>query len=201
MAGFGWNLRRGNTLGSKTPSLPSQIACRLCDHVFASVQALIDHTESHMIENVEAARWKNGPSFSSSRADLTPNPLISFGPSTPTRLTQTGFLGHNRFNFLSLTERNLAFSPSSTPQNIASAQPVSTPQSQLSLLARTSKNPAGSQQVPLTLPTVQPGVVEEPHDIDRTRPFLQQLERPFSSGGSHGKKRSNAETLDLTLKL
>ncbi|KAJ6430223.1 hypothetical protein OIU84_021599 [Salix udensis] len=178
MAGFGWNLRRGNTLGSKTPSLPSQIACRLCDHVFASVQALIDHTESHMIENVEAARWKNGPSFSSSRADLTANPLISFGPSTPTRLTQTG-----------------------TPQNIASAQPVSTPQSQLSLLARTSKNPAGSQQVPLTSPTVQPRVVEEPRDIDRTRPFLQQLERPFSSGGSHGKKRSNAETLDLTLKL
>ncbi|KAB5545117.1 hypothetical protein DKX38_013229 [Salix brachista] len=201
MAGFGWNLRRGSTLGSKTPSLPSQIACRLCDHVFTSVQALIDHTESHMIENVEAARWKDGLSFSSSRADPTANPLISFGPSTPTRLTQTGFLGHNRFNFLSLTERNLAFSPSSTPQNIASAQPVSTPQSQLSLLARTSKYTAGSQHAPLTLPTVQPRVVEEPHDIDRTRPFLQQLERPFSSGGSHGKNRSNAETLDLTLKL
>ncbi|KAJ6351393.1 hypothetical protein OIU78_007332 [Salix suchowensis] len=200
MAGFGWNLRRGNTLGSKTPSLPSQIACRLCDHVFASVQALIDHTESHMIENVEAARWKNGLSFSSSRADPTANPF-SFGPSTPTRLTQTGFLGHNRFNFLSLTERNLAFSPSSTPQNIASAQPVSAPQSQLSLLARTSKYTAGSQQIPLTLPTVQPRGIEEPHDIDRTRPFLQQLERPFSSGGSHGKNRSNAETLDLTLKL
>ncbi|KAJ6769128.1 hypothetical protein OIU74_022736 [Salix koriyanagi] len=173
MAGFGWNLRRGNTLGSKTPSLPSQIACRLCDHVFASVQALIDHTESHMIENVEAARWKNGLSFSSSRADPTANPF----------------------------KRNLAFSPSSTPQNIPSAQPVSTPQSQLSLLARTSKYTAGSQQIPLTLPTVQPRGIEEPHDIDRTRPFLQQLERPFSSGGSHGKNRSNAETLDLTLKL
>ncbi|KAF9677735.1 hypothetical protein SADUNF_Sadunf08G0138300 [Salix dunnii] len=199
MAGFGWNLRHGNILGSKRPLLPSQIACRICDHVFTSVQALIDHTESHMIEDVEPARWKNGLKFSS-RADPIANPF-SFGPPTPTRLPPTGFLGHNRFNFLSLTERNLAFSPSSTPQNIASAQPVSTQQSQLSLLARNRKYTAGSQHVPFTLPTVQPKVIEEPHDIARTRPFLQQLERPFSPGVNHGKNRSYAETLDLTLKL
>jgi hypothetical protein len=199
MAGFGWSLRHGNTLGSKRPLLPSQIACRICDHVFTSVQALIDHIESHMVEDVETARWKNGLRFSSSRADPLANPF-SFGPSTPSRSPQTGFLGHSRYNFLSSTERNPAFSPS-TPQNIASAQPIiRTPQLQRSSLARNKYTVGRSQHVPFALPTQPKLVMEEPHSIDRTRPFLRQLERPFSSGGNHG-KRSYAETLDLTLKL
>ncbi|CAK7327271.1 unnamed protein product [Dovyalis caffra] len=204
MAGFGWNWRHG-THGSKRPLPPSHIACRICDHVFMSTQALIDHIESHMVEDDTASRRQNGPNpFSSSRTDPFSNPF-SFSLSTPTRFSQTGPLGRNRYNFLSLTERNPIFG-ASTPQNLVPAQPI-TPQAHPWLARNNKYSNMRSQHVPLTFPT-QPKVIEEPPNIDCTRPFLQQLERPFSysklgfqeSNGKH-KNRSDLGTLDLSLKL
>jgi len=205
MAGFGWSLRHGH--GSKRPLPPSQIACRICDHVFSSTQALIDHIESHTVEEQTASRRQNGLNlFSSSHTEPFASPF-SFSLSTPTRRPQTGPLGRNRYGFPSLTERNPVFSDRRTPQNLVSGAKPFTPRAQLSWVPRNNKyTSVGSQHVPLTFP-VQPKVIDEPHDIDFTKPFLQQLERPFSSKArfqeskGHHRSKSHVETLDLTLKL
>ncbi|GLT71423.1 hypothetical protein SLA2020_434410 [Shorea laevis] len=62
----GWNVRPRNMHGSTNHARhqhdhqqpfynPTQIACRICDHVFMSTQALINHIESHMVEEETAA--------------------------------------------------------------------------------------------------------------------------------------------------
>ncbi|KAL9390047.1 hypothetical protein Peur_018652 [Populus x canadensis] len=205
MAGFGWSLRHGH--GSKRPLPPSQIACRICDHVFSSTQALIDHIESHTFEEQTASRRQNGLNlFSSSHTEPFASPF-SFSLSTPTRRPQTGPLGRNRYGFSSLTERDPVFSDRRTPQNLVSGAKPFTPRAQLSWVPRNNKyTSVGSQHVPLTFPA-QPKVIDEPHDIGFTKPFLQQLERPFSSKArfqeskGHHRSKSHVETLDLTLKL
>ncbi|XP_011030483.1 PREDICTED: uncharacterized protein LOC105129916 [Populus euphratica] len=205
MAGFGWSLRHGH--GSKRPLTPSQIACRICDHVFSSTQALISHIESHTVEERTALRRQNGLSlFSSSHAEPFASPF-SFSLSTPTRRPQTGPLGRNRYNFPSSAERKHVFSDRRTPQNLVSGAKPFTPRAQLSRVPRNNKYASvGSQHIPLTF-QAQPRVIDEPRDIHFTKPFLQQLERPFSSkarfqeSNGHRRSKSHVETLDLTLKL
>lgn len=57
MASFGWGDKRhenGMHELSSSPKRPfafPQIACRICDQVFFSTQALINHIETHIVEN------------------------------------------------------------------------------------------------------------------------------------------------------
>lgn len=59
MAGFGWNMRQGsNNMHDQKDS--TQIACRICDQVFLSTQALINHIETHMVHDETAAAAATG---------------------------------------------------------------------------------------------------------------------------------------------
>lgn len=69
MAGFGWDMRRGNVhelIDNHARRCPfpaiqqQQIACRICNKVFLSTHSLINHIETHMVNNeTPAARGQN----------------------------------------------------------------------------------------------------------------------------------------------
>lgn len=62
MAEYGWNMKHRNMYGFNLghrewpPYNPTQnIVCQFCGHVFVSTQALINHIESHMVEEEVSA--------------------------------------------------------------------------------------------------------------------------------------------------
>ncbi|GAV65427.1 hypothetical protein CFOL_v3_08942 [Cephalotus follicularis] len=204
MAGLGWNIRQSNMPGLnhayRRPYNPTHIACRICDQVFTSTHGLINHIESHMIDDETLSRRHNEINLMSSQP-LT-NPFQSnfslLAPQPPIQ---------NVYNFPGVQERNPFLG--STPQIVApprSTQPPPPPspqpqQSQLSLLGRNNFT-FRPQPVPSSSRVVQDH--QPPNDC--TKPLLDQLERTMPNiveslrrdKNSHGKSH---EMLDLSLKL
>ncbi|OAY55555.1 hypothetical protein MANES_03G163100v8 [Manihot esculenta] len=190
MAGYGWNLN----LCPKRPYAPPPIACRICNHVFMSSQALIEHIESHMADEDPNSRrpqnliscQRNPFANPSSQASLPPT--LPFTPNSYSQLAS---------NF---QERNPIFS--SSPQMIVSMRPTSQPQ--ISLMGVRN---SWSHQVPFP-PQLQRKMMmmEDPPSCDFTKPLLQQLEKPFPykielKGINDNRNSSDLDMLDLTLKL
>ncbi|KDP40350.1 hypothetical protein JCGZ_02348 [Jatropha curcas] len=207
MAGYGWSMPK------RPYNSPPQIACRICNHVFMSTQALIDHIESHMTEEDSAARRQ---------LPLPPPPLMQ--PSPPAGLN---FIScHRRANSLTqlnlsspthplpfnpnaynlpcnFQERNSSTNPmfSATPQMFSSRP---TFQSPLSSMATKNSN----YTMPFSLATSKKKLtMAEQASGDCTKPFLQQLEKPLTpyknefKGIHNNRNRSDLDMLDLTLKL
>lgn len=176
---------------------PTQIACRLCDHVFMSTQALINHIESHMAEEetTTASRRQHRTNRMPSQRDLFANslqPSFATLPENMLPLVQPlppperhPFLGVNRSTF---------------------ALPAPTLLSpQVSLMARNSFSHA--PQFILSAPQGQRRSVAEEPPSDCTRPYLDQLELPImaivqaSDRNDENNGFSGLNKLDLALKL
>ena len=205
MAEHGWSLRhRINMQHGSTNHIarhepfhnPTQIACRLCDHVFMSTQALINHIESHMAEEESSAA-------SRSRQHRT----------TTTRLpSQRDLLLPN---FATLLENRLPLVQPLPPaerhpflcvhRSFAPLRPPPTLLPQVSPMARFSSH---APQLILSGPQEQRRVLapEEPPG-DCTKPYLDQLEHPIMAvvqGADRNDENngiSGLNKLDLALKL
>ncbi|KAK2643675.1 hypothetical protein Ddye_018870 [Dipteronia dyeriana] len=105
MAGFGWILNRDRKLSRKRPYPTPQIACRFCDQVFMSPQALIHHIDTHIIEDVVMAGRQHEMNLMMSQRDhhLLTNPS-RYQPNFPMATTPLcqpieGFFHHPHPNF------------------------------------------------------------------------------------------------------
>jgi hypothetical protein len=179
---------------------PTQIACRLCDNVFLSTQALINHIESHMAEEESTAA-------SRSRQHRT----------TTTRLPSQRDLLFNcsQPNFATLPENRLPLvQPSPAPErhpflcvhrSFAPQLPPPTLLPQVSPMARFSSH---APQLILSGPQGQRRILvpEEPLG-DCTKPYLNQLEHPImavvqvADRNDENSGISGLNKLDLALKL
>ncbi|KAJ9182297.1 hypothetical protein P3X46_006305 [Hevea brasiliensis] len=158
-----------------------------------SSQALIDHIESHMA---------NEDSSSRGQPNLIPcqrNPFTN--PSSQASLPPTLPFTPNSYNLpCNFQERNPIFN--ATPPLILSHRPTSQPQ--ISLLGARNNYTIGSQQVPFPYQWQREVMMMEEPPSDRTRPFLQQLEKPYKielKGINDDRNISELDILDLTLKL
>lgn len=198
MAGYGWNLRHGR---QQLPHNPSQIACRLCNQVFLSTQALINHIETHMVEDHEAASRKQQQqktNFMSTQRDLFA--VNQFRPSFPSLTPTTTPLSSSALKtqpffpvqFSSPLERNPV--PKVVPQFVNSQPPILPPPTPppVSPMMRNNMTPAMSL---VQQPMQQQRVGIE--DGFYTKPFLCLLERPIPKSTD----KPNVIVLDLTLKL
>ncbi|KAJ9154148.1 hypothetical protein P3X46_027515 [Hevea brasiliensis] len=150
-----------------------------------STQALVDHIESHM---------KDEGSSSRSQPNLMPcqrNPFNN--PTSQASLQPTLPFPLNNYNLASFQERSPIFS--ATPL-ITSQRPSSEPQ--VSLLGVRSNYTIESQQVLFPRQSQRKAIEEPPSDF--TKPFLQQLEKPYPHK-TERKNRSDLDMLDLSLKL
>ncbi|GLU08189.1 hypothetical protein SLE2022_251130 [Rubroshorea leprosula] len=218
MAAFGWNLRRVNNMQHDQfsqarqtrsfilPSVPNQIACRICNQVFTSTQGLITHIESHMIqdETIAAARRQQlDPSrlFSSHR-DLFSNPYNNIPSFSPQQFDNFG----RHYHHVQLPMQYPSYPPL-LPQD---PNPLSIlPSSQLSLYNR--NNHHFSLPQPQFLPAVAPyagyqgrqqrTTMQHSPSNDHTKPFLVQLENMREPEYDKGRSDFDAVSLDLTLKL
>ncbi|KAH7573215.1 hypothetical protein ACOSP7_006716 [Xanthoceras sorbifolium] len=90
MAGYGWNMHHNLNHSRKRPYLSPQIACRICDQVFMSTEALINHIETHMMEDESVFRRQHEINLMLSQRDrhfmAHPNPYQPNIFSTPTPL-------------------------------------------------------------------------------------------------------------------
>lgn len=173
----------------------TQIACRICDHVFMSTQALINHIESHMVEEETAAsiRQHRTNRLPASQRDLFANCLQ---PSFAT-LPENGLLLPpplpERHPFLGV---NRTFAP----------PPTGLLPPQVSPMARNYTNFSNSPQLILSAPQGQSRVAEAPPS-DCTRPYLDLLEQPIkamvqvSGRNDENNGISGLNRLDLALKL
>ncbi|KAJ4833013.1 hypothetical protein Tsubulata_001692 [Turnera subulata] len=195
MAGYGWSSRRGTgSGGQRRPQVPSQIACRVCDRVFMSTQALIDHIESHIGgDDLASKRRRLGLNLmSSSQNEPFPMNPFKFNLTSPTRLPEISRpLSLSGYNLPSLRERNPTLRP--TPHNLVSLRRSVAAQSPLLDWNNNNTN----------IPQKQHLFMGEALVTDCTKPFLQQLDTPFFSRdvGFRKRSRSDADILDLTLKL
>ncbi|KAK4538929.1 hypothetical protein RGQ29_032157 [Quercus rubra] len=183
MGEYRWNMRHGNMHEFNNsqrhhPYMPTQIACRICNRVFVSTQALINHIESHMV-NEEA---------------LCPNPLRpNFALSIPPR--ETPQLFENRLapvQPIALPERHHFYGGS----RFIAPQPNLLP-----LLPPMPMNKfALPPQMMLSAEQTQRRMVEEPPS-DCTRPFIDQLDHPIVLSIQAADSNNDDDKLDLTLKL
>ncbi|KAJ9145723.1 hypothetical protein P3X46_028069 [Hevea brasiliensis] len=158
-------------------------------------QALIDHCESHMVDEESSSRRQpnlvpsQGNPFTNNSSQASLLPALPFTPNS-----------HNLpYNF---QETNPIIN-ASTPL-ILSQQPTSQPQ--ISLFGVRNNYLIGSQQVPFPHQPLREVMMMEEPASDWTRPFLQQLEKPFSykielKGVDDNRNTSDLDMLDLTLKL
>ncbi|WCJ24066.1 hypothetical protein M5689_006052 [Euphorbia peplus] len=218
MARYGWNL---NNVSRRTYGGQPQIACRICNNVFMSTQALIDHIETHMSIDHDPRI----SSFSGPRRPQPPLSLNNVSNGTLSLLTgQRINTNTNNFNFpipspnmpmnmpynpsvySSLAsynqDRNFMFNPN--PPQIIPPQPA--PNMYSPYMAMRNNYAFGSQFFP-NFPFQAPRKFNtENMNRDATKPFLQQLEKPITPNSNfqlnaHKRKRSEFEMLDLNLKL
>jgi hypothetical protein len=169
---------------------PTQIACRLCDHVFLSTHALISHIESHMAEEetTTAPRRQHRTNRMPPQRDLFANSLQpSFATLPENRLPRP-----ERHPFLGVNPSTFAL----PPPTLLSPQ--------VSLMARNCFSHA--PQFMLSAPQGQRRVADEPPS-DCTKPYLDQLEQPImaivqaSDRNDENNGFSGLNKLDLALKL
>ncbi|KAF3456759.1 hypothetical protein FNV43_RR01413 [Rhamnella rubrinervis] len=209
-AGYGWSLRQGNVQGlnpSQQQQLSAhgrmQIACRLCDRVFLSTQSLIDHIETHMVEDEAASKTRQlqQTNFISSQRDMfATNPFRSTAfpsptPRPPSMSHKTRPFFPVRFPAVPLDQRNL--SPAAS-QMVSQPPPILPPPTPP--LVSTSMI---SNNVALGTPVMtfdqRRVIVEESTSTDYTKPFLSLLEHPIPKVA--GVANGNCINLDLALKL
>eukprot|EP00257_Ricinus_communis_P009776 XP_002528836.2 uncharacterized protein LOC8263762 [Ricinus communis] len=167
-----------------------------------STQALIAHIETHMVDDSSASRrqsnslslipyQRNNPyntNPSSSASSMPPN-LLSFSP--------------NSYNLPSLQETRNNPMLSGNPQMV-SPRPIFPPQPPLSLLAMRKNNnyPSIGSQLQISVALSQRKTMEEHPSVDCTKPFIEQLDKPYSSKTEmKDDNKSDLDMLDLTLKL
>ncbi|KAB8495643.1 hypothetical protein FH972_025385 [Carpinus fangiana] len=181
MAEHGWNLRHRinmqhgstNHIARQEPfQSPTQIACRLCDQVFMSTQALINHIESHMAEEESTAASRSRQHRATttrlpSQRDLLFNcsqPNFATHPENRLPLVQRPSQPSERHPFLCV---HRSFAPPPPPTLLPQVSPM----------ARFSSH---APQLILSSPQGQRRVLapEEPLG-DCTKPYLDQLEHPI----------------------
>lgn len=205
MAEHGWNLRHRNMQHGLTNHArhdqpfhnpTSQIACRLCDHVFLSTQALINHIESHIAEEESTAasrsRQHRATSRLPSQRDLLFNcsqPNFATLPENRLPLVQPPAAAAERHPFLCV---HRTFAPP-TPTLLPQVYPM----------GRFSSH---APQLILSGPQGQRRAAEEPPG-DCTKPYLDQLEHPImaivqvADRNDENNGISGLNKLDLALKL
>ncbi|XP_048332681.2 formin-like protein 2 [Ziziphus jujuba] len=221
MAGYGWNLRHGNVQGlnrgrQQLPHNPSQIACRLCDQVFLSTQALINHIETHMVEDEAKAasrrqqkqqeEQQQQTNFMSTQRDLfAVNPFRPAFPSpTPVPTLPPSTLKAQTFFPVQFS------SPLPIVPQIVNSQPLILPPPTpppVSPLMRNNMMTVGTPVMTPIMTFVPPPMqqrrsvaIEEINASDYTKPLLSLLERPIQKP-SEVVEKANGIVLDLTLKL
>ncbi|KAK9931176.1 hypothetical protein M0R45_018466 [Rubus argutus] len=158
----------------------TQIACRVCDSVFLSTKALIDHLDSHIVDDeAVTARIRQhlqiSHLMSSQRSNPFTNPRIQPNPETTA----------------------LPFQPS--PQ-IQHQQPFFNHNQQFYSPGQEIWGTFYGTIFPKT--TLHMAAMEYPGDC--TRPFLSQLEYPIlpvNRFDRHSNCNGNSNELDLDLKL
>ncbi|KAB2599847.1 hypothetical protein D8674_010118 [Pyrus ussuriensis x Pyrus communis] len=206
MSRYNWNWRQGNMFGSSNPAPPratdlTQIACKLCDRVFMSTQALIAHIESHLADDdlstTVRLRQLNLPNstdpFISSNALLRP----STNPFHQRRL----FHGAN--NQICFVPSPAPPPPPQTHYHFPHPQQPQIPHYLLPRNPNVNSGAAGSHHMMMPYGNQMAHVVREENHSDSTRPFLSQLERPIPSinFGLDASGNPNFDNLDLALKL
>ncbi|KAM1067133.1 hypothetical protein FF1_022423 [Malus domestica] len=209
MSRYNWNLRQGNMLGSSDPAPPratdlTQIACRLCDRVFMSTQALISHIDSHMGDGDRTTgrlrQLNNLPNninaFISSNAPTRPVPIF---PLTNPFHQRSLFHGAN--NQIGFTTPPLP--PPQPHYQLPCAQQPQVPHYSLPRNPNVNSGAAASHYMMMPYGNQMAHVVREENYSDCTRPFLSQLERPIPSinFGLDASGNAKSDHLDLALKL
>lgn len=166
-------------IDSVCPSLRSQyIACRLCSKVFTSTRSLVNHIESHIIQEDSFSTTRGGWGVPPIRRDSIPNPHLSaFPPLTSRAPIHGGFLPSASLgrNLSSVNGSHVVVPQSNPPQCI--------------LLPINSGNHAVSARD------------ESPSGV--TRPYILQLEHPISAmiRPREFDGEMDSTMIDLTLKL
>lgn len=204
MAEYGWNMSHRNmhglNPGGQRPYSPTRIACRLCDHVFLSTQALINHIESHMREEESARRQHRTSGLPSTRDPFVMNSFLPVNyialpaptgvtlPILENRLPPAGPVASSERHVLLGVDRIVASRPTLPPQSPP--------------MARNNFSLAPRSIVPAS-----PRQAEQPPK-DCTKPYLNQLDHPImavvditGSSDDHNTKSSLDINLDLALKL
>lgn len=208
MASFVWNKRQGNVHelldnnhARKCPfpkTQQQQIACRICNKVFLSTHSLINHIETHMVNNETAAarrqnelinQFATNPNFYNNFTLQTPPPPTQ-PPIHSGRIAQeiirNPFLFPNPQSLLNhqgpwpvpptnLSRKNLVFGPQLQPHSIFGQQAV-----------RIQQQLSSSSSDCFTKPL-----------IDQLQKNIPAVER-YSDGNN---RVFGSEMLDLTLKL
>jgi hypothetical protein len=181
---------------------PTQIACRLCDNVFMSTQALINHIESHMGEEEATSRMQHRTNRLPipSQRDICANPFQpNFALPIPPRETQQLF--ENRLPVmqpLAPPERHPFYGLNRMIVPRPTLPPLVSP------MAR--NNFAVPPQFILSAEQAQRRMVEEPSG-DCTKPYLNQLDHPImklvdvTDSNDDNNSISGLNKLDLALKL
>lgn len=209
MAGFGWNMRQGNT-DMYDQKGSTQIACRICDRVFLSTQALINHIETHMVHDETAAAAATGRARSHHHQNdqlnsimLPPrrNPLLQ-QPANPNNFQNNNLLIPRP----SMSEER--YDPSLFQNDLRNYFPIP-PGKFTRLTMRYMHGPQlprngnfgqeSGHQIPQQLPS------SSTTDHDFTKPLLDQLQRQQIVDVKRDDEGNNrvyeSERLDLNLKL
>ncbi|TXG72339.1 hypothetical protein EZV62_000918 [Acer yangbiense] len=196
MAGFGRTLNRDRKLsqGRKRPYPTPQIACRFCDQVFMSPQALIHHIDSHIIEDVVVAGRQHEMNLMLSQRDhhllINPSPYQPNFPmaTTPLRQPIQGFFHHP--HPLHAGNPNFLDSTTSPLSQVVKSGHLIPPLFWVKKFSQQRPEPPADRNPPLFAPK-PPTYVPEP-----VRPQVGR------DNEDHNNKTSDdTETLDLTLRL
>ncbi|CAB4261803.1 unnamed protein product [Prunus armeniaca] len=207
MSGCNWNMRHGgnvhgsNCAPASMPSGSTEIACRICDRVFMSTQALINHIESHIVDDgLTASRLRQLTQQTNTNPPIRSNPV--FPLSNP-------FNQRNPFH--DVHNNQIGFAP--PPPHHQYPYP---PQQQLSPYAlprnvnvNVNQGVVGSHYMVMqSANETAARMASEEDDLssDCTMPLLSQLDRPLPPVNYELDRRGNigeasSDNLDLTLKL
>lgn len=200
----------------------TQIACRVCDSVFLSTKALIDHLDSHIVDDEAAtARIRQhlriSHLMSSQRSNPFTNPRIQPNPETtalpfqssPQIQHQQPFFNHNQ-QFYSPDQAQPVpykqrdpFKAVPPPYSNPNRNSYPNPHAYSSLGRNLNTGFGAPYMVPSSQQTTLHMAAMEYHG-DCTRPFLSQLEYPIlpvNRFDRHSNCNGNSNELDLDLKL
>ena len=196
MSRYGWdsgsrNMYRFDHVQHR-PQNPPQIACRLCDQIFMSSRALINHLESHMTEDgtISATRQQETNLISPQREG---NVSINQFQSNLALLTPLQEIRPSIQNCYSLVQNTAV----PARNHISTAQfDVPSPQLQLAWSNYMLIKP---QPIPSVQPAKQTVIKQLPSDF--IKPYIDQLDKPIPEIVDLIKSDNDEKKLDLTLKL
>ncbi|GLT84981.1 hypothetical protein SLE2022_031860 [Rubroshorea leprosula] len=210
------NMNRGQRSHARQsrplPNEPNPLACTICNHVFASNQALLHHIEGHIIRNETASTvrrqhdmglFSSNTNISSNSSNINhQNPLFS-----PEQINSLGLHPYPHqppvdapypSSFMPQEPNHFPF----IPFNGVLVPATSSSLSRHPLYARNGQ-PSVHPLAPHFGYQVQrrSQVQQEPPPNNHTRPLLSQLERKRDNEHDNGSSSSSALDVDLTLKL